>query len=471
MTSPSRLVAGGLGISAAAMLGLQRLAGNQATVAAAQASTGQRSSDGNHSQEIWKALREAAVAPRIQRNIGVEIEIVDSGKDNGMAFALHKNCQWDKRDIVHADQTWDLTLDDTPGDAEYNLNGGLYTPPNEQESEKLRTTTVDEGFREKDVNELRGRFTGPFRMFDLEFIVHGGGGKRGFADDDYAGLRDALIGIEAFCDRKLEDRIIFGNGGKVKGLPLWLYPPQGVPTGPANVQLTAGASLTGLQMLLERNKNMNGATNEENAMVALAISDQARMALAESYISPDMVARALGSKSVVARDALSPLSSMLTVIGTFLRNREKAAAGGNMKEAAPVLWKTPLNLFFKSRDLRPYASAIEAEWPGLVKQLFAADYSGQLIKYPPNDHQKWFGVMDWLIRIPTEDLLTKADADYNKSFGGIGSLEGGAKPTSAGDSAGSAGQPIFEFRSMLGILPSFRVFLEEIVRMLAFVNA
>ena len=43
--------------------------------------------------------------------------------EKGVAFAPHANCLWDKRDVIHPEKQWDLTVDDTPGEGEYNLAG------------------------------------------------------------------------------------------------------------------------------------------------------------------------------------------------------------------------------------------------------------------------------------------------------------------------------------------------------------
>jgi hypothetical protein len=362
-----------------------------------------------------------------------------------MALALHGDESWDKRNVVHLGDTgtWELTLDDTPGHDRRDENGDL-----------------DEN--------------GTYRKFNLEFNVHGGGGRKGFADNDLAGLLAAIASIEAYCKKALRDETIDKDAfGKPKG-KLILFHPRVVPER-ANMQLTAGASLVGLHKLLAANNQMGGEGRPENKMSALAVGNDPEK-MAKSYVSPDEIQQGIGDGPVLHEKAAQGLSAMLTLIKTFLDHYEEEKTNENPKEAALLLWKTPLTLFFQSRDLGPYKEAIEPRWLTLVDSVFQPYYEMAIDLVSDEDKERGVvveevPVMDWLRNLPTKDLLTDADQKYNESFGGLGVLEGGAKTYEAAASGkGSVGHPIFEFRSMPGNLEMFKSRLASVIDTLGTVN-
>jgi hypothetical protein len=57
-------------------------------------------------------------APRVTPNVGLEIELTQSDRKQGMALTAHENKLWKKRDVIHPADAWDVTLDDTPEDDE-----------------------------------------------------------------------------------------------------------------------------------------------------------------------------------------------------------------------------------------------------------------------------------------------------------------------------------------------------------------
>jgi hypothetical protein len=132
-------------------------------------------------------------------------------------------------------------------------------------------------------------------------------------------------------------------------------------------------------------------------------------------------------------------------------------------------------MFFESRDLGPHREAITPRWKPLVSALFGK-YRGTTIAYVPH---KPVDVMKWLDDLPNKDLLTEVDKEYNESFGGLGSLEGGVKtheqalmlshdPTAR--SGASAGHPIFEFRTLPSSLEHLESHLREMLDTLKRVN-
>jgi hypothetical protein len=345
------------------------------------------------------------------------MEITHSGRDEGMALASHDDTSWDKRDVIHHTDTWDLTLDDTPGTDKRNAEGEL----------------DDEG---------------AYRQFNLEFNIHGGG--RGFADNQLPKLKAAIVSVQEFCNAKHQSAPINADAFRKPKGKLEVFYPQKDPES-ANIQLTAGASLAGLQQALAINKRAGGKSKAggttDNPMTALAV-ESGRVRLAESYIPPDEIAKAILGPDLEPQ-ALRALSTMFTLIKTFLDNyeKEKEEEDVNVKEAAPLLWKTPLTLFFESSDLGLYKETIFPMWPELVETLFG-QHTVKVIEYVPGNN---VNVMEWLTNLPTKDSLTEADQEYNKSFGGIGTLEGGVE--SYGETLGgkgSFGHPIFEFRSIPG---------------------
>lgn len=132
------------------VLSLQRATGNATTVAAlGLAGQVQMARSDVQPQPVAGALAPSGDAPglRVQRNIGVEIELTRSGREGGMAFGPAGVDQaaattWRKRDIVADFGTWDLTLDDTPGITPRDANG-------------------------------ESKDTGAHQMFHLEFNLHG----------------------------------------------------------------------------------------------------------------------------------------------------------------------------------------------------------------------------------------------------------------------------------------------------------
>jgi hypothetical protein len=226
-----------LGVARRAMLLLQRHAGNQAVVAAVQRAASNRDT---RPPRRSRALIGLSAPLSIQRNIGVEVEIVDGNATIGMALSPRSQCKWKKRDVILTRSTWDLTLDDTPTEAPYN-GAGKY-----------------------DIN-------GQYRKFNLEFNLHGGGDKKGFADGDAAGLLAAMTSIEAFCKEHGGEKTI---EDAARGTLTVFYPH----TAPeyANIQMTAGASLAGLQAVLAGNAAMTGSQGPpgaENPLLYLAGRD------------------------------------------------------------------------------------------------------------------------------------------------------------------------------------------------------
>jgi hypothetical protein len=139
--------------------------------------------------------------------------------------------------------------------------------------------------------------------------------------------------------------------------------------------------------------------------------------------------------------ALKSLSAMFTIIKTFLDHQRAEATmpGGNIKEAAPLLWKTPLNLFFHSRDLGPHVKEVTDCWEYLVEGIFRK-YLSEDIQHP----KEKISVQKWLFSLPDRDLVAEADEEWDNSFGGLGTLEGGAtsaEEAKAGD--GSMGHPYY----------------------------
>jgi len=350
-----------------------------------------------------------------------------------------------------------VTLDDTPGTGEYDRAGQNWKAPSPG---------------------ANGRSDGPYRKFHLEFNLHGGDSRTGFGDGDSAGLLKAMEGIEAFCIEHGGETTI---NDEDKGRLIVVYPKSAPEK--ANMQLTAGASLVGLQAALAGNKRLFGrpgaggpdGTVEPNPMLFLAVESR-RQRLAEDYVPPEDIARQIprAAKFANVEDpklndvALKSLSTMFTMIKTFLKHQAAATREGNIKEATPLLWKTPLNLFFDSADLGPYRDRITPLWGDLMEIMF--DELRDPIHHPP-DTDEPIQPLDWLMDLPERDLLYEIDEDYDESFGGLGALEGGA--TSADQAQrgqGSFGQPIIEFRALPSKWTDFKAALEDAVKSLTAIN-
>jgi len=414
-------------LSASVILGVQRLAGNQAAAAVIQ-----------HARRV-----SSAPAPNVavQRNVGLEIELIQSNRTMGMALTPHENKLWKKRDVIHSADTWDLTLDDTPGDDEVDDHGNDWT------------------------KEAGNKF----RKFHLEFIIHGGGDKKGFPDEKaLTGLQDAVASIEAFCKIGNSTMRTEDAQGKFKNKLLVYYPTQ--PPQTANVQLTAGASLTGLHAVLQGAAQALRGERGGNFKQLTDIARYGNKRLMRAYVPPEDINRYYFGDRPLSEDAKKALSTMFTLIKTFLDNREEEEKeSGNVKEATPLLWKTPLTLFFQSPALGPYANDLKENWSPMVLEIFGAHKGGTIFLDPKKQHS--VDVTEWLELLPVRDLLTEKDKDYNASFGGLGRLEGGA--TTFGEAekqTGSGGQPILEFRSLGGDFQGFKRRLATIIQTLNAIN-
>jgi hypothetical protein len=379
----------------------------------------------------------------VQRNIGFEVEVVRGTRERGVALAELPGSQWGKRDVVYVGGTWDLTLDNTPG-----------PEPVTAEDKPWRADSDEMGYRK----------------FNLEFVLHGGEAthRTGFLDDDIVGLTQAIEGIEAFCSHR--EPIFLGQEARTKAekgpLLVWLPPS---PPEDANIQLTAGASLAGLNKLLKGNKDDGGSL--ASPIHGLVTSDR-RKALVNSYIPPEAVAQALSTLKDVRVDerATAAVSTMFSLIDTFLANRFDHEYY-NVKEATPILWKTPMNQFFESRDLGHVKDVLVPVWPDLVRAVFKDRKGAHGMIYLDPAGQFKVDVWEWLTQLPKVDLLMEADQKYDKSFGGIGVLEGGATTyADAQKDSGSRGHPIFEFRAQPAQLSVIKHRLGEISKKLAEVN-
>ncbi len=426
-------------ISSRTLVELQRAAGNNATAGA-----------------LARGKADSA-AVVVQRNIGLEIEFTNGNTAKGMALAPTGSAEWEKRYPVKSFDTWDLTLDDTPGVGEYDAEG----------------TEWDEEFAPK---EPLGK--GPFRKYNLEFILHGGGatGRHGFLDGDIEGLLKAVEAIKEFCTWPQYPKNIQTISAGAKST-LHVHFPTQVPDS-ANIQLTAGTSLAGLYRLFEDHHrlatqhgagslNMRGSLQEaskggRNQIDPLVFGDDHQVNLAAAHVSAEEVAAVFRSGGQVApgfRRALHAVAAMLTLVKTFLLNQEKARSSkGNIKEATPMLWKTPLHLFLESADISDYEETIRGSWPALLDVTFPG-WQSEEIEHPPGNK---IGVWEWLTQLPDRDLLTEADAEYDKSFGGLGALEGGKEP--------SAGHPILEFRSVPNTLHDLEKNLLSSIELLRRIN-
>ena len=240
------------------MLELQRHAGNRAVAAMVKRAASHTPA---RPESRSRALIGSSAPLSIQRNIGLEIEIGQASQQRGMAIAPHKGCPFEKRDVIATRGTWDVTLDDTPGTGKFDRSGGIWQTPAD----------------------------GPYRKFHLEFNLHGGGTKHGFADSDAAGLLEALKEIEAsFAGHGGETTVEHESKGEIV-----VFYPNTVPA-TVNIQLTAGTSLAGLQAALEGNFDMRGAAQgahaRANPLLSLA-AGQPRKDLSAGFVSTDEISR------------------------------------------------------------------------------------------------------------------------------------------------------------------------------------
>ncbi len=390
----------------------------------------------------------------IQRNIGVEIELTSGNEEKGMALEPHEKENWEKRDVLISNGTWDLTLDDTPGTQKYDGKGLKW----ETEEDAEEGVTIGKG---------------PFRKYNLEFIIHGGEEKRGFGDKNLDGLKTAINEVRTFCSNGKAYPSNIGTYKNVENEEIYCHLPTKEP-GSANIQLTAGTSLAGLHVFLEKcwleltNNGKEKAENEISERVAkgnrldpLVLGNDHQTNLVMAHVPYEKVKEVYSSGTPLIKgeeQALRAVSGMLTIVKTFLDNHEKGMAKGNIKEATPILWKTPLNLVFDSADIKEHANKIKEKWPVLIKEIFP-DWYGKEIWHRPGST---LNVMKWLKELPEKDWLTIADHTYDKSFGGIGKLEGENGP--------SANQPILEFRSMPLNLATFEQELGKTLETLVTIN-
>jgi hypothetical protein len=91
--------------------------------------------------------------------------------------------------------------------------------------------------------------------------------------------------------------------------------------------------------------------------------------LARAYISRDEFTSFYFGERELSDDAEQALSTMFTPIKTFLDNGAKQTE--NVKEATPLLWKTPLTLFFQTRALGPCADDLKDNWSPMVLKISA----------------------------------------------------------------------------------------------------
>jgi hypothetical protein len=227
------------------------------------------------------------------------------------------------------------------------------------------------------------------------------------------------------------------------------------PPASANVQLTAGLALTGLySMLAEANESVMQQQDEREPVGgdfgALVEAEPRQKLLLKQFVPVSAVVDAFrdipASQEIQGsgKDDPAPraLAGMLTLIKTFAFNASTAHT--NIKEATPILWKTPLNKFFGDPALENYP--VHEVWEPLVTAVLGEDLLGKQLAYPPvGDHKKQFSIKEWVLGLKPKDgsagndLLYELDQHWDKSFGGIGRLEGGK--------GHSKGHPIFEFRS------------------------
>lgn len=373
--------------------------------------------------------RGANVGPSVQRRIGVEMEVPWKQEQKDPPEHAGK-ASWAKRDIVYKADTWDLTLDDTPG----------------------------------------------WPRFNLEFIL-GGANRQGFEDEDVQGLLAAVTSIKTFVSKTA--KAVFAKpltqtaDGNARDRELTISMPEKLPT-TANVQLTAGASLAGLQAVFAQHaKNMEDEMMPGKEMQKLVFWSTPQTSLAKSYVSPAQLLESIPSlPEDVSKNGglMDALSSMVSLIRTFLDNYSPSLS--NVKEATPILWKTPLNLFFDSNDLKElkarkdFVQLWEAVVAGIFKDKLATE-----ISYPPagakDDDgkpvpQDKFTAGEWLKDLPSRDRLSDADKKYDKSIGGIGKLEGGK--------GSSKGQPLFEFRAFPNSVALLERYLRDAALLLEKVN-
>lgn len=377
----------------------------------------------------------------IQRNVGIEVELTSGDHEKGMALEPHENENWCKRDSMYTEDTWTLTLDDTPGSDKYDGHGRIWTCIEEAEA-----------------GEKIGK--GPFRKYNLEFILHGGGNRRGFKNDDLDGMKAAMDRIGEYC-KKEEYPANVETKNRNGGLLHLHRPTKGLES--VNIQVTAGASLAGLHRLLE-GLFENGDCEYlegENCLDPLVLGNVHQTNLCQAFVPYKSVEDVYEGKEYDKpqfKRAFRAIAGMLTLVRTFLQNHSDAMVKQNIKEATPILWKTPLNMVFRSVDVEGCAESIKSRWVELIERLFSS-YRSTYIWHRPGSK---LSVYKWLRELPDRDWLALADNSYDRSFGGIGHLETGDGP--------SKGQPILEFRSMPLSLSRFKEGLEKTLKTLEEVN-
>lgn len=422
-----------IGGRASSMFRLQRQAGNRAMVSLIGGSAqvfGQAPTRPSFSASQDYLPGAGVRSLSVQRRIGVEVELSEPKQCQKDPPEKAGANSWAKRDIVFQGVGWDLTLDDTPG----------------------------------------------WPRFNLEFIL-GGEFKQGFEDEVAVdGLRTAVKRIREYLAENVEIGPTYLEktaDGKPRDNPLMLDLPKALPSS-ANVQLTAGASLAGLHAVLAENSLSFRENQDEDVipgpgaqLAKLVTNPVAQRRLAEAYISPADINEKVVLPPDVVQDGtlMHALSAMVSLISTFLANYGPGMT--NIKEATPILWKTPLNKFFDSPDLQRFP---RESWRGLAETLFSNELDVKIV-HPPastkddkgNNISTTFTVREWLIELTDRDLLSEADEKYDKSIGGIGKREGGQGP--------SKGHPLFEFRSFPNTLAGLEKALAEAAFVLNRVNA
>ena len=350
----------------------------------------------------------------VQCRLGVEIELNDPKIEPKNKKEGSGDKEWDKRDVIYTSPFWYLTIDDTPG-------GG---------------------------------------RFNLEFILNGAS-RNGFEDDEIELVLSALDSIEYYLNTWGGRSIVFDKAadGKRNGELVFIMPSK-MPSS-ANVQVTTGMSLVGLQSLLESAQTSklsaedNGELEWKSDLRTLVENRDSANKLVDAYIQPHIVELAfmnefkLKKYSYTFSRLCKSLSAMFTLINAFVANYGEGQS--NIKNNTPILWKTPLNMILSAEMEKFYEDLDEPVnnrlrllpfddvWKNIISNIFRASDLNKSITYPPTSDAKTFTVKEWLDNLTSKDILSEQDAKYDVSFGGLKRFEGGKGP--------SATHPIFELRS------------------------
>ena len=443
---------------------------------------------------VGRMLRATSLA----RAIGVEVEFSGSAAKGGPKTGDAPD--WEKRDVIYQGATWDATLDDTPGpgteaaaafNLEFILGGANRRGFDDSDVERLVSdlkTAVGE--IRSWVNEQKGGFDMPPRTTSdgKQHWVTGRSEPR---------CRPLQVKPQAFQG---DQNVQLTSGLSLVGL----------------YELIKGATLIDDDAPVAPS---SAGPHEADLRHLLSPTDTKRLASSDRRVDEAAVQGALTAthEPQLPERAAQAIAALLTLLRNFLGNYSEGSV--NSKQATPILWKTPLDEVFAAPDLKDAANWPRL-WPKLVEQIIPADSLAKKLKHPPTAEGETRTGRAWLFALPRDgdwlkrqddawltekqtpdstltgwrakdepkrvkafgddlsaaagysaeanaagrssDWLTNQDKLYDKSYGGLGKLEGGAGP--------SKGQPIFEFRSFPNTLSSLERALENAARTLDAAN-